>query len=100
MAWLGVVAAVVLIAVVFLDTFEAMILPRRVAHAYLARLYYRSAWVLWRTAARLVPAGSKLNFQIHYSRATGKTEFDETSVGLRFARQPPHVRCKRRQNAF
>ena len=39
--------------------------------------------------ARLIPAGSKLNFQIHYSRATGKTEFDETSVGLIFAKEPP-----------
>jgi len=45
--------------------------------------------------ARLVPARSKLNFQIHYSRATGKTEFDETSVGLRFAREPPKTIARR-----
>ena len=43
--------AVALIAVVFIDTFETMILPRRVRHSYrLARLYYFSAWFLWRTS--------------------------------------------------
>jgi hypothetical protein len=41
---------------VLVDTFETMILPRRIRHAYrLARLFYRSAWVLWRAAARLFP---------------------------------------------
>jgi hypothetical protein len=39
--------------------------------------------------ARLIPAGSTLNFQIHYSRTTGKTETDATSVGLLFAKEPP-----------
>src|SRR5262245_6525419 len=58
MAWLGVAAAAALIVVVFVDAFEAMILPRRVRHDYrLARLFYRSTWVLWRGAARLLPAG-------------------------------------------
>ena len=58
MAWLGAVLAVALIVVVFIDTFEAMILPRRVRHGYrLARLFYRSAWLLCRGLARLLPAG-------------------------------------------
>ena len=58
MAWLGAVAGAALIVVVFIDTFEVMILPRRVRHSYrLARLFYRSAWVLWRAAARRFPAG-------------------------------------------
>jgi len=39
--------------------------------------------------ARLIPAGATLNFQIHYSRTTGKTETDATSVGLLFATAPP-----------
>ena len=51
MAWLGAAVAVVLIVVVFIDAFEAMILPRRVRHSYrLAPLFYRSAWRLWRAA--------------------------------------------------
>ena len=49
---LGAIAAVALIAVVFVDTFEVMLLPRRVRHAYRpARLYYRAAWIVWRKAA-------------------------------------------------
>src|SRR5262245_29113638 len=58
MAWVGAIGALALIAVVFLDTFEAMVLPRRVRHSYrFARLFYRLSWFLWRTAARLLPAG-------------------------------------------
>jgi hypothetical protein len=60
MGWLGAVAAAALIAVVFIDAFEAMILPRRVTHALRpARLFYRSTWELWRVAATLFPAGRR-----------------------------------------
>jgi len=45
--------------------------------------------------ARLIKAGSSLNFQIHYSRTTGKTEFDETSVGFIFAKEPPKKIARR-----
>jgi len=45
--------------------------------------------------ARLVKAGSSLNFQIHYSRATGKTEFDETAVGFIFVKEPPRTVARR-----
>jgi len=44
--------------------------------------------------ARLVKAGSKINFQIHYSRS-GKVEYDETSVGLIFAKTPPGTVARR-----
>ena len=44
---------------------------------------------------RLIPAGSKVKFSIHYSRATGKTEYDETSVGLIFAKEPPKTVARR-----
>jgi len=39
--------------------------------------------------ARKIPAHATLSFQIHYSRATRKTETDQTSVGLIFAKEPP-----------
>ncbi len=45
--------------------------------------------------ARLVKAGSSLNFQIHYSRSTGKTEFDATSIGFFFAKEPPKTVARR-----
>jgi hypothetical protein len=59
-AWIGVAAAAALIVVVFIDAFEAMMLPRRVRHAYrLARLFYRVAWVVWLAAAGLLPVGRR-----------------------------------------
>src|SRR5438132_5105991 len=62
MAWVGAAAAAVLIVVVLIDAFEAMILPRQVRHAYrLARVFYRSAWCLWRGAARRLPPGQWRN---------------------------------------
>jgi hypothetical protein len=57
MRWIGAVAAVALTVFVLLDAFAAMILPRRVKHVFLARLFYRSAWTFWRAAARLIPPG-------------------------------------------
>jgi len=45
--------------------------------------------------ARLIPAHATLNFQIHYSRTTGKSETDETSVGLIFAKEPPRQISRR-----
>src|SRR5262245_31236422 len=58
MGWIGALAAVALMAVVLLDAFETVLLPRRVRHAYrLARLFYRAGWVVWRAAARLLPPG-------------------------------------------
>ena len=58
MMWFGVVAAVAMIVVVLIDAFEVVLLPRRVRHGYrLARLFYRTSWMIGRTAARLLPAG-------------------------------------------
>ena len=45
--------------------------------------------------ARKIAAGSTLNFQIHYSRTTGKAETDATSVGLVFAKEPPRQISRR-----
>jgi voltage-gated potassium channel Kch len=62
MAWIGVLVAAALIFGVFIDAFEVMILPRRVRYSYrLARLFYRTVWLLWRAAARLLPAGRHRN---------------------------------------
>lgn len=55
----------------------------------------READVYPEGTARKVKAGATLNFQIHYSRATGKTEFDKTSVGLIFAKEPPKQVARR-----
>jgi hypothetical protein len=58
MAWFGVAAALAIIAIIFLDAFEAMILPRRVRHSYrLSRNFYRLSWGLWSFLALRFPAG-------------------------------------------
>ena len=46
--------------------------------------------------AKRIPAGSTLEFQIHYSPATGKPETDRTSVGFIVAKQPPKHEVLRR----
>jgi hypothetical protein len=48
----------VLMLVALVDSFEAVVLPRRIARRWrLARMYYLSSWRLWRTLCRQIPAG-------------------------------------------
>ncbi|MBL8219917.1 MAG: thiol-disulfide isomerase [Bryobacterales bacterium] len=48
---------------------------------------------IWKPGvARLIPAGSELIFQMHYT-ASGKTVTDRTQVGLVFAKHPPRERA-------
>jgi voltage-gated potassium channel Kch len=57
MAFLFGCIAVALIVLVLVDSFETTILPRRVTHRYrLARLYYLSAWQVWRVLALRIRA--------------------------------------------
>jgi len=45
-------AGIFLIGWMLVDSFESVVVPRRVMHRFqFARLYYRSFWLLWRTAA-------------------------------------------------
>jgi Ion channel len=45
---------------VLVETFEAMVLPRRVTRPYrFTRLYYRVAWRLWLALATLIPPGRR-----------------------------------------
>jgi hypothetical protein len=49
---LWVLASLALIALTLVDAFETIIQPRRVTHRYrFARLYYTTAWRLWRSIA-------------------------------------------------
>jgi hypothetical protein len=63
MAILGTLAGVALILIVLLDAFEAMVLPRRVSHAYRpARLFYRTLWRAWRGAAARMGPGKRRDY--------------------------------------
>ncbi len=45
-------ASVLLILLTLIDAFEATVLPRQVMHRFrFVRLYYRTTWKIWRTAA-------------------------------------------------
>jgi len=58
MRWALAVVAAAIMLIVFVDAFEAVILPRRVKHNYrLARLFYQSGWLVWRALSRLLPTG-------------------------------------------
>jgi hypothetical protein len=47
-----------MMAVVLIDAFEVVLLPRRVRHGFrLARQFYRTSWLIGRTAAQLLPPG-------------------------------------------
>jgi hypothetical protein len=60
MSWLGVLVGLGLMGVVFVDAFEAMMLPRRVRHSYrLSRAYYRLTWNVWRGIACQMPRGAQ-----------------------------------------
>jgi hypothetical protein len=54
MTTIAAVTGLILIAFVFMEAFEALVLPRRVTRPYrFTRLYYRIGWRTWRTAAHL-----------------------------------------------
>jgi len=58
MGWVTLPVAVAMIAIVLIDAFEVMILPRRIRRTYrLARFFYRTTWEVWRRAAQAFPAG-------------------------------------------
>src|SRR5271157_4060685 len=52
--WIAGLAGALLLALVFLDAFEAIVLPRRVTRRFrFTRLFYRTTWNSWRRAARV-----------------------------------------------
>ena len=40
-------------------------------------------------AAKKIPAGSKLTFQVHYNKTAGSVQTDQSSIGFIFAKEPP-----------
>jgi Ion channel len=59
--WLvGLLGSLFLIGLVLVDSFETMVLPRRVIHRFrFARLFYRSAWTPWHAVACRLPKGKR-----------------------------------------
>jgi mono/diheme cytochrome c family protein len=46
-------------------------------------------WVWEPGTVKKIPAGSKITFQVHYSKVTGSTQKDRSMIGLVFAKEPP-----------
>ncbi|HZZ71390.1 MAG TPA: potassium channel family protein [Pirellulales bacterium] len=62
MHWIGFVMGTVTILIVFVDTFEVMLLPRRIARGSpFARLFYRWSWFAWRRIGLWLRPGSRRN---------------------------------------
>lgn len=63
MQMVAILAGLVILFVVLLDTFETIILPRTVTRrARLTRLFYSSAWIVWAAAAKRVSPGRREAF--------------------------------------
>jgi mono/diheme cytochrome c family protein len=46
-------------------------------------------WVWEPGTVKRIPAGSKITFQVHYSKVAGSTQKDRSMIGLVFAKEPP-----------
>jgi mono/diheme cytochrome c family protein len=46
-------------------------------------------WVWEPGSVKRIPAGSKITFQVHYSKIAGSTQKDRSMIGLVFAKEPP-----------
>jgi hypothetical protein len=54
--------SLILIALVLVDAFEAMLLPRRITHQFrFARFFYVHSWTPWAAVARFMRPGKRRN---------------------------------------
>lgn len=58
MEFVGIAISVFMIAGILVESFETIVVPRRVVHRFrYARLYYRISWRIWRRIALALPTG-------------------------------------------
>src|ERR1051326_2826182 len=64
---LAVISGIILALAILRDSFESIILPRRVSRRFrLSRLFYFSAWALWSAIARKIRSGNRREFYLSY----------------------------------
>src|SRR6266699_3450759 len=64
---LAIIVGIVLIFLVIQDSFESIILPRRVSRRFrLSRLFYTSTWMLWSSIGRKMRPGNRREFYLSY----------------------------------
>lgn len=64
---LAVIVSIILIVGILQDSFEAIVLPRRVSRRFrLSRWFYGSTWMLWSWVARKMRHGNRREFYLSY----------------------------------
>src|SRR5260370_13123485 len=64
---LAIIVSIILIIGILQDSFEAIVLPRRVSRRFrLSRWFYTSTWVLWSKVARKMRPGNRREFYLSY----------------------------------
>src|SRR5258708_19857620 len=64
---LAVIAGVILVFAIIQDSFESIVLPRRVSRRFrLSRWFYSSTWMLWSAGARKMRPGNRREFYLSY----------------------------------
>lgn len=64
---LAAIAGVLLIFTILQDSFETVVLPRRVSNRFrLSRLFYTTTWVLWSSVARKMRPGNRRDLYLSY----------------------------------
>jgi hypothetical protein len=62
---LAVIAGIILISTMLEDSFETIVLPRRVSRRFrLSRFFYASTWMLWSSIARKIRPGNRREFYL------------------------------------
>src|SRR6266567_6467147 len=64
---LAVIVGIILIIGILIDSFEAIVLPRRVSRRFrLSRFFYTATWVLWSWIARKMRQGNRRELYLSY----------------------------------
>src|SRR6266704_571732 len=64
---LTIIVGILFILAILQDSFETVILPRRVSRKFrLSRLFYTSTWMLWSTVARKMRPGNRREYYLSY----------------------------------
>src|SRR5207237_9278386 len=64
---LATIVGVIFIIGILQDSFETVILPRRVSQRFrLSRMFYTSTWMMWSSLARKMRPGNRREFYLSY----------------------------------
>jgi len=64
---LATIVGIILVIVILIDSFETIVLPRRVSRRFrLSRWFYTSSWMLWASLARKMRPGNRREFYLSY----------------------------------